>query len=72
MKEIKYISYERGSFGYQLHLYAPTEKYPMYQLTCNDDEFGFEGTQVFHTEQEANAVIDRILHYAADAWMEVA
>lgn len=71
MKELKNISYERGNFGYQLRLYAPTEKYPMYQLTCNDEEF-FSGTKVFRTEQEANAVISRYLRFAADAWREVA
>ena len=70
MKPIRTISYERGNSAYLIHVFAPSDKYPMYQVTCNDEEF-WSGTRVYGKDAEVNAAIDRLLHLAADDWMEV-
>lgn len=60
-----HISYEKGDYGYQINIYPPSDKYPMYQVACNDEEF--YGLRVFSTHGEVKDYVDSILRHA-DAW----
>lgn len=62
---MKTIYYERGSFGYQISIYPPSDKYPMYQVTCNEE--AYEGVMTFRTQDEVMEYVDRILRHA-DSW----
>ncbi|MBO7171659.1 MAG: hypothetical protein J6V52_01705 [Bacteroidaceae bacterium] len=62
-----WIRYDRGDYGYQIYVVNPSEKYPMFQVCCNDDEFQ-TGTRVFKTEEEVKEYVDFILS-KADAWV---
>lgn len=70
-ESIKWISYERGNYGYQIKVYPPTEQYPMYQICHNDDDCVYPYTTIRQTMEEVEDVIASILSHA-DAWQEVA
>lgn len=60
-----HISYDKGDYGYQINIYPPSDKYPMYQVACNDDDFS--SLRVFSTKGEVKDYVDFILRHA-DAW----
>lgn len=62
---MKVIYYDRGGFGYRISIYPPSDKYPMYQVACNDEEF--YGVRVCSTKGEVKDYVDFILRHA-DAW----
>ena len=62
---MKHISYDKGDYGYQINIYPPSDKYPMYQVACNDEEF--YDLRVFSTHGEVKDYVDSILRHA-DAW----
>ena len=66
---MKYISYDRGDYGYQIHIHPPTENYPMFQVYCNDEDYF--GVWVFPTEEAANSFVDMVLSHS-DEWRVVA
>ena len=71
MKLCKWICYDRDPCGYQIKVIPPTDKYPMYQITCNDPECGYAGVTVRATMEEVETVIANILSHAED-WEEMA
>lgn len=62
---MKVIYYDRGGCGYRISIYPPSDKYPMYQVACNDEEFF--NLNVFSTQAEVKEYVDFILRHA-DAW----
>ena len=64
------IHYERGGAGYQIGIHPPTDAYPMFQITCNDED-NFFGTKVFPTMDAVSEAVDRILS-RADVWVVMA
>lgn len=62
---MKVIYYDRGGCGYRISIYPPSDKYPMYQVACNDEEFS--SLRVFSTKADVKSYIDFILRHA-DAW----
>lgn len=62
---MKHISYDKGDYGYQITIYPPTEVYPMYQVTCNDEEY--YGVRVFPTEEDVNSFVDMVLSHS-EGW----
>ena len=63
------ISYDKGDFGYQISVYPTSENYPMYQVSCNDEDYF--GVLVFPTEEAAHSFVEMVLSHA-DAWEVVA
>ena len=57
------IHYERDGGGYQIGIHYPTANYPMFQVTCNDED-NFFGTKVFLTMEEVSEAVNRILSRA--------
>lgn len=66
---MKRISYDRGDHGYQISIYPPSEKFPMHQVSCNDEDYF--GVWVFPTEEAANSFVDMVLSHS-DTWEVVA
>lgn len=62
---MKVIYYDRGGFGYRISIYPPSDKYPMYQVACNDEEYA--SVKVLCTQAEVKDYVDFILRHA-DAW----
>lgn len=62
---MKVIYYDRGCFGYRISIYPPSDKYQMYQVTCNEE--AYEGVRTFRTQDEVKGYIDFILRHA-DSW----
>ena len=60
-----HISYDKGDYGYQINIYPPSDKYPMYQVACNDDDFS--SLRAFSTQDDVKIYVDFILRHA-DAW----
>lgn len=71
MNPIRHIRYERGDAGYQINIYAPTEKFPLYQITCNDPDCGFSGTVCCYEMEDVDKTLCVILRNADD-WEEIA
>ena len=59
------ISSDKGDCAYQITIYPTSEIYPMYQVTCNDEEYF--GVWVFPVEDAANSFVEMVLSHA-DAW----
>lgn len=66
---MKRISYDSGDCGYQISIYPPSENYPMYQVSCNDEDYF--GVWVFPTEDAANSFVGMVLSHS-DGWEVVA
>lgn len=62
---MKSIYYDRNGCGYRISIYPPSDKYPMYQVSCNDDDYF--GVWVFPTEEATSSFVDMVLSHA-DAW----
>ena len=66
---MKHISYDKGDCGYRINIYPPSENFPMYQVSCNDEDYF--GVWVFPTEEAANSFVDMVLSHS-DEWRVVA
>ena len=64
------IHYEHDRKAFKLEVINPSDKYPMFQVVCNDDDF-YTGARVFKTVEEVSQQVDFILS-KADMWAVIA
>ncbi len=64
------IHYERDGGGYQIGIHTPTDNYPMFQVSCNDED-NFFGIKVLPTQEAVSEMVHRILS-RAEAWVVMA
>ena len=64
------IHYEHDRNAFKLEVIHPSEKYPMFQVVCNDEDF-YTGARVFKTVEEVSQQLHFILS-KADMWAVIA